>query len=157
MKFLVLILSIFFVIQESVCQEKLNSLELSGKVILIDKITNTGDTIFSNQNKISVNILLYNKDSLVESFSINQNDSVNHYLPYDSFHLLFFECKGYYIKGLEIDTYNISENSKGINYGFIFPYDMKLVKKPFFKRNIKDIVAKIFYNKEKDYFDFKKL
>lgn len=139
-------------------EQKKGELELFGRISLIDEITENGDTIFNKNTHEVVQIITVQEvngkviSKTKASFSIH--DSVYHYLPQNTTHKIYIKCKGYYMKGFEVDTYGVPKTTKGYEVGFIFPYTINLLKKKSFKANNK-IVASIYYDKLKEYFEFK--
>ena len=139
--------------------ETQSNLLMSGKVNLIREIRKNGDTIYDDSSKkIIILKTEYFDDAApkIEEWIVGQNDSVFLYFPFETNHDITFSSSGYETKVLEVNTRNIPNTTIGYNKGFEQPYSLTLIKGEELDSDKDNVVAKIYYNKENEYFDFKR-
>lgn len=156
MKSILFILLVFTTISV-VAQNEEKELLLSGKACLIKLIKANGDTIYENNSKLKIKVVLTknnNDNNSKEKIWLNQSDSIFHYISFNTEAVIYFICKGYKIKGLKINTKDIPNNTLGYKVGFEFPYTIYLLKKNKTNKASKKIVAYIKYDKTNEYFNF---
>ncbi|PCI97012.1 MAG: hypothetical protein COB15_08585 [Flavobacteriales bacterium] len=144
---------------QSFAQTNDSNLEFWGRVVLVEEITEEGDTIFESDlnKKIKVITIRYFKNDKSRKInnSFSQKDLIYHYFEYDTEHVIYFACKGYNTKGFNVNTNNIPKVSDGYKGGYECPYKITLFKKSDLNKSKKKIVADVYYNEAKDFFDLK--